>query len=101
MVAKILWVEGRANVAIQNTAMESIIFPLVRVEDASTMIFDFKETNQLTIMYTSTFSVDSQSTIDTTSVVLRTRFKSYDPNEDSYLQLGKLFFSGDIDLEAT
>ena len=84
-MAKVVWIEGGANLSIKNSNMNSVLFPQLTMRDASSMIFDFDGTNQLTIKYITTFIVDPMSTIDVTKISQRTQFQSANTDDSSYV----------------
>jgi len=84
-VAKVVWIEGGANLNIKNSNMNSVLFPQLTMRDASSMIFDFDGTSQLTIKYITTFIVDPMSTIDVTKISQRTQFQSANTDDSSYV----------------
>lgn len=100
-MAKVVWIEGGANLNIKNSNMNSVLFPQLTMRDASSMIFDFDGTNQLTIKYITTFIVDPMSTIDVTKISQRTQFQSANTDDSSYVQLGRVLFSEDISILAS
>lgn len=101
LVATIVWIEGGANVNIKNSNMPSVLFPQLTMRDASSLVFDFDNTAELTIKYVTNFAVDQVSKIDVTKISKHTRFQAADTDDNSYVQLGEVQFSEDISILAS
>lgn len=101
LIAKAVWIEGGANVNIKNSNMVSILFPQLTMRGASSLVFDFDNTAELTIKYITTFAVEQVSKIDVTKISKHTRFQASDTDDNSYVQLGEVQFSEDISILAS